>query len=687
MEKNHSFEKKRFIFYSFLCLLSAFPSDLPAAPQGTESAILTAQVQEAGKIRIFEGKSGIIAVTAEISTGKSGLHFVSDLDPPRPDTGQVDLGSGIKALYRVSVSPCPWGLKFHCSMTPLKDARILSVRESVYFPLKTWVGSQYVFGKLRGILRGAKMGDDDGVIASGKSPLSIGSGLEGGLRVQVSSHRSFDLADVRPVSPGVAVLINYDDVPHQGWNWRSGDTKTVDFTLTFDRPVSLNTPQPPKDLDELQGKITEVVGPYIDYHWCPGMAIGVIYKGQSWVGGFGTTSFSGGKRPDGNTEFQIGSITKLFTKLLFSDMVLQGRMHLEDMAQDYLPNGVKMPSLGGKQITLLMLSNHTSQLPHDPDDIQWSGAKINPYQDYSLDRLYNYLNRHGLTTQPGSSFLYSNTGVALLGDLIAQKSGMSWADYLQKRVLDPIGLRDTGVVWTPGELLRAAQGYDWGMNPLKLWWRWDQTTFMPAISLHSTVNDLLKLARAAMVENGSPLANIAFNETAQKLDWGTQVTHEGRFDGFETFFLVDRAPKIALVILVNCEGNIPVEISGKIRGLLKGYWPSDSDLPVLAHLSSDQEKPYIGQYRPIKMPSSWSSDPPPEKDFKIVLREGRLVAVNTQCSCPDVPIDPLANGNFYMRNQHLELTFTKDKSGKVTGFVSEDYPDYVVKKIDTGHSK
>jgi len=385
----------------------------------------------------------------------------------------------------------------------------------------------------------------------------------------------------------------------------------------------------------------------------------------------------GGKTPDGDTEYEIGSITKLFTKLLFSDMVHQGQMGLEDKAQTYLPKGVTMPSKDGKDITLLMLSNHTSQLSHDPDDIHWDSRKGNPYQNYGLDKYYSYLNRAKLTADPGGEFQYSNTGVALLGNFVAQKKGLAWADYLQKRVLDPVGLGDTGVTWTASELSRAAQGYGAGMVPLPLW-KWENPAGMPAGSLHSTVNDMLKLSYAALDDKG-PLSGIAFDDTAQKLDWGPQVSHDGGTGGFNTSFFVDRGQKAVLVVLGNGTGNgIPSEVAYNVRRLLRGYIVTGLSVPATLQLSPDQLKPYVGKYRVVKTPPTWG--PPPKDDFSIVLKNGALFVLANQWLDHDMRIDPLADDDFYVRDQRFEFNFTKDAKGEVTGYTSDDYPNYVAEK-------
>src|SRR5690606_33087648 len=72
---------------------------------------------------------------------------------------------------------------------------------------------------------------------------------------------------------------------------------------------------------------------------------------------------------DGDTLFEIGSISKVFTALLLADMANKGEVSLDDPAAKYLPAGATMPERGGKQITLADLSTHMSGLPRLPDNM------------------------------------------------------------------------------------------------------------------------------------------------------------------------------------------------------------------------------------------------------------------------------------------------------------------------------
>jgi serine-type D-Ala-D-Ala carboxypeptidase/endopeptidase len=520
-----------------------------------------------------------------------------------------------------------------------------------------------------------------GILYHDDGPLTLGPSHVGGLTVKVTApglHTA--LQDLRQWGADLSAFFTKDEpgnkIGGSVYEWKEGDTKAFDITLAFNREIKVKPYEPPENLEGLKERIDRLVKPAIDGGLCPGMAVGVIYKGREQVWGYGKTSLAKGKTPDGDTEYEIGSITKLFTKLLFSDAVHRGLMGLQDKAQPYLPEGVKLPVKDGHEITLLMLSNHRSGLPSFPDD---AGNKSpDPYGDYSMEKLYRFLGRCQLTQTPGEQFQYTNTGVALLGHFTAQKNATTWADLLRKKVLGPLGMKDTGVTWTPDELVRAAQGYDGDFTPMDFW-KWKEATYVPAGALHSTVNDMLKLGRASLDRKSPPLAGIAFDETAKKLDWGPQVQHDGGTYGFNTSFFVDRENQAVLVVLGNCGIGTVSETAWRIRNLMEGKIIPRMEIPVFAELPASQLKQYAGNYRVVRQPDFFG--PITKEEFSFFLKDGKLWGHSDKYLPRDLRIDPLANGNFYVRQQSSEMIFVRDEKGNVIGYTSRTAPYYFAEKV------
>ena len=138
-------------------------------------------------------------------------------------------------------------------------------------------------------------------------------------------------------------------------------------------------------------EIREILVQRVDaYRQAVGIVVGVIDADGRRVIAYGALD-QGDSRPlNGDTIFEIGSVTKVFTALALADMVEHGQVSLTDPISKYLPDGVKTPQRGGKSITLEDLATHTSGLPRLPSNIEPRNP-ADPYADYTAAQLYDFL--------------------------------------------------------------------------------------------------------------------------------------------------------------------------------------------------------------------------------------------------------------------------------------------------------
>ena len=106
-----------------------------------------------------------------------------------------------------------------------------------------------------------------------------------------------------------------------------------------------------------------------------GVVVGVIEPAGRRVIAYGRSGAPDGRPLDGDSLFQIGSVTKVFTGLLLADVAVRGEVKLEDSASGYLPPGVRMPQRG-RPITLIDLSKHWSGLPPMPTNFSLDANRI-----------------------------------------------------------------------------------------------------------------------------------------------------------------------------------------------------------------------------------------------------------------------------------------------------------------------
>src|SRR6266516_5115340 len=159
-----------------------------------------------------------------------------------------------------------------------------------------------------------------------------------------------------------------------------------------------------------------------------GIVVGVVEPQGRRIISYGHPS-AGDLRPlDGDTVFEIGSVTKVFTALLLADMVRQNEVALADPVAKYPPAGVKVPERNGRSITLVDLATHTSGLPFMPDELP--AFDDSAAARYDAAQLYRFLATHELPRDIGAEWEYSNVGYWLLGQALASRAAMDFESLL-----------------------------------------------------------------------------------------------------------------------------------------------------------------------------------------------------------------------------------------------------------------
>ena len=271
---------------------------------------------------------------------------------------------------------------------------------------------------------------------------------------------------------------------------------------------------------------------------------------------------------DANGVFEIGSITKTFTATILADMVVRGEARLDDPVAKYLPSSAHIPSRNGRQITLGDLATQSSGLPRMPSNFA-PRDQTNPYADYSVDQMYAFLAGYQLPRDIGETYEYSNLGMGLLGHTLALKVGLSYEDLVKRRVLTPLGMRETAISLTPAMRSRLQPGHD---AEGKVVPNWDLPTLAGAGALRSTANDMLTFLAANLDTTARPLARAMRDAHTPRreagsaamrigLAWhilarptGSIVWHNGGTGGYRAFAGFDPVRRVGVVVLCN-SGN------------------------------------------------------------------------------------------------------------------------------------
>ena len=323
--------------------------------------------------------------------------------------------------------------------------------------------------------------------------------------------------------------------------------------------VSLLAAQPAGDLQALIDNRVDTAKKAV------GIVAGTVDATGVHIYAAGRTFAGGDRKPDGDTLFEIGSITKVFTSLVLADMIQRGEVQADDPVSKYLPDHAEVPGRNGKQITLLNLSMQNSGLPRLPDNMKPADS-ANPYADYDGPKLLAFLAGYKLTRDPGEKYEYSNLAVGLLGYALAHRAGMTYEELVRQRIFKPLHMDSSTISLSPEQRKRLAPGHDAQLKPVK---NWDLDALAGAGAIRSTARDMLKFLaanvgladtplkaamermRAVRGETGTPHLQIAmawhiWTEFPPDIFW-----HNGGTAGYRSFAGMDIAGKKAVVVLCN----------------------------------------------------------------------------------------------------------------------------------------
>lgn len=316
---------------------------------------------------------------------------------------------------------------------------------------------------------------------------------------------------------------------------------------------------------EIPEDVRQTVRDRVDQGQQVGLVVGMIGPGGTDYFFYGAASKADAPALNENSVFEIGSITKVFTSLLLADLALQGKLSLEDPIQKYLPPGLQAPSRNGEQIRLIHLAEHSSGLPRMPNNFRPANL-ANPYADYSVDQLLQFLGDFELKRDIGSQYEYSNFGAGLLGHLLERISGMSYEELATSRITSQLGMPDTRITLSAAMAQRLATGHNARGYEVS---NWDIPTLAGAGALRSTARDMLEFLAFAMglkesrlqaafemVEKprrpaGSQQMEIGMGWHIRHSKAGQIVWHNGGTGGYRTFAGYLKGGQIGAVVLAN----------------------------------------------------------------------------------------------------------------------------------------
>jgi CubicO group peptidase (beta-lactamase class C family) len=397
-----------------------------------------------------------------------------------------------------------------------------------------------------------------------------------------------------------------------------------------------------------------------------GLVVGIINDaGRRDYFCHGTVGLDDDSPVNEHSIYEIGSISKVFTCTALAEMVLQKTLSLDDPVEKHLPSGVTMPSRSGMEITLKHLANHTSALPRMPSNFKMSDPN-NPYANYTVQHMYDFLSQCTLKRDIGSKYEYSNLGMGLLGHILGLKAGMSYEALIVERISKALGMESTVITLTPAQERKLAKPH----NAKGEVYLWDLPAMAGAGAIRSSADDMLTFLYAnmgLMKSNLLPAMQIAHETTTETgskgmtvgLGWHIRdngktriVWHNGGTGGFRTFAGFVKETKMGVVVLSNM--NISADDIG-FHVLDNSY--DLKKVNVAAKVPPQILDTFEGEY---KIADSG-------KVYTLKRRGGQLVALTGD----EKPffLFPKSETEFKIKFSPLSVLFTMDKTGKVADMI------------------
>lgn len=358
-------------------------------------------------------------------------------------------------------------------------------------------------------------------------------------------------------------------------------------------------------LDEFVNKVIKEKG-------IPGVAVGILHKGQTLTAGFGVTNMEHPLPITDETLFQIGSITKTFTGTAIMRLIEMGKLDLEATVRTYVPDFKVSDETASSEATIRHLLTHTGGWEGDVFDDTGSGD----------DALVKYVTNMAELKQLaplGAVFSYCNSGFSLAGYIIEVVTGKSYQAALKELVLDPLGLESSYL--EPSDVMthRFVVGHNVTEEGGKVARPWPLSrSAYPAGGITCHVQDLLRYARFHLgdgrVNDEARLLSpesMELMQSPQVTIWGDErvgiawmineidgvriVSHGGGTTGQISSLELVPERDFAIAILTNADrgGLVTQEMS---RWALKRYLELEIPDPKPIESSEEELASYTGRY-------------------------------------------------------------------------------------------
>jgi CubicO group peptidase (beta-lactamase class C family) len=421
----------------------------------------------------------------------------------------------------------------------------------------------------------------------------------------------------------------------------------------------------------------------------PGCALAVARDGKIlYEKGYGLANLEEHVAITPQTVFDIGSTSKQFTAASILLLEKQGKLSINDDVRKYIP---ELPDYG-KKITVLNLLNHTSGLRDYLELMTLAGTNIDSVTDDD-DALKIIARQKALNFDPGSEWLYSNTGFFLLSVIVKRISGKTLREFAAENIFQPLGMthtqyRDDHTHLVPNRALAYEEkDHTFTLNVSY----WEQTGDG---AVHTSVEDILKWDEnfyTAQVGGKTLLAELQENghlNSGKKLDYAKglfvheyrglpSVEHGGAWGGYRAQLLRFPEQHFSVACLCNMGNAAPNKRANRVAdaylgSLMKGKGPEEGGRPSELKtspvtLSPEQLRGLNGSYHSEELNVTYNFA---VEGTTLKLKQvGGSSAFIKEGLLPSDSFVGAGNDLFLLRDLPVSIQFQRAADGRVKGFL------------------
>jgi len=388
----------------------------------------------------------------------------------------------------------------------------------------------------------------------------------------------------------------------------------------------------------------------------PGVVVGVVSGDDLlWAEGFGHADVDADRHMETDTRFRMASHSKLFTATAIMQLREQGKVRLDDPVTEYLPwfdfQGA-VPD--DPPVTIEHLLTHSSGLPRE------AGSHWTDFEFPTADEVRDVMPDRQAPFSPEFRWKYSNLAYTIAGMVVEAVSGLSWADYLQQNIFDPLGMSSSSVD-RPDSKMATGYGVRMPDGSRQVFPFVDARGMAAATGLTSTVEDMARFVSAQFrtgARGGDRLLSAAslremhrvrmlettwtrgqgIGFSVRRVDGKLYVGHGGGYPGYTTNTTIQLDSEVGVIVLTNTNDSNPNQIAQQLMSTVGAAVATATD-----------EAPQLVAWDPAwgRFAGVYEGRGGP---VRVLVMNDRLVSMNPWAASVGDPtqLDPIGDGTFRM---------------------------------------